>query len=171
MKKAIYILSCLFLVCLHGSAQNTSIIDELNQNRAGQGKITIYQDDAIKRLVGTSIARNTPNDDLILSQLDNTVTNTAKSFIRAKGFRIQVYSGNNQRLSKNEAESRRDAILSSFPNMEVNVTFNSPVWRVKAGNFRTQEQASEALNELKNRFPSFGREMYIVSDVVKLPVE
>lgn len=171
MRKTIYILSCLFLICLYGNAQsNSSIIDDLSQTKSGQGKIAIYQDDAIKNLVGKSITRNTPNDDLILAQLDNN-SQSPKSFIRTRGYRIQVYSGNNQRRSKNEAESRRDAIQSSFPNMEVNVSYNSPVWRVKAGNFRTEEQANTALNELRNQFPSFGREMYVVSDAVKLPIE
>jgi len=170
MKKITYISFFFFLFSLCGNAQ-TSIVNDLNQTKSGQGKITIYQDDAIKKLVGTSITKNTPNDDLILQQLDPTSTNGHKSIIKTKGYRIQVYSGNNQRLSKNEAESRRNAIQSSFPNMKVSVVYNSPVWRVKAGNFRTHEQASHALNELKNRLPSFGREMYIVNDVVELPVE
>lgn len=174
MRKSFYIFLCLFItICLHSNAQSRSIVDDLNTTKAGQGKIVIYQDEGIRNLIGANmIASIAVNPAVVSSQLSTTTdgTNTSQNFIRAKGYRIQVYSGNDQKVARNEANSRKAAIQSSFPNMEVTVSYNSPVWRVRAGNFKTQEQASQALSELKSKFPGF-KEMRIVDDVVKIPID
>ncbi|WP_170120057.1 SPOR domain-containing protein [Dysgonomonas alginatilytica] len=177
MRKSFYIFLCLFSFCLYANAQSRSIVDDLNTPKAGQGKIVIYQDEGLKNLVGanmiSSIASNTNtvSNQLATSTDGEATTDAPKNFIRAKGYRIQVYSGSDQKVARNEANSRKGAIQSSFPNMEVTVSYNSPVWRVRAGNFKTQEQASQALSEMKAKFPGFGREMRIVDDVIKIPVD
>lgn len=175
MKKTVYILFCLLSVCLYTNAQSVFIIDDLNTTKAGQGKVVIYQDEAIKNMVGRPIASHnvasaTASNDLQLSSTKEADT-SAKTYIRARGYRIQVYSGNDQRRSKNEAQARRNEILSAYPNMDVSISYNSPVWKVKAGNFKTQEQAAAALNEMKSEFPAFGREMHVISDVVNIAVD
>lgn len=175
MRKSFYIFLCLFTICLYTNAQSKSIIDDLNTPKAGQGNIVIYQDEDLKNLIGSNMISSVPSSgtSTVSNQLSTSSdeSDAPKNFVRAKGYRIQVYSGNDQKVAKNEANSRKGAIQSSFPNMEVTVSYNSPVWRVRAGNFRTQDQAEEALSELKARFPGFGREMRIVDDVVKIPVE
>jgi len=176
MRKSIYLLFGLLIFSLSAVAQNTSIIDDLNTAKAGQGSITIYQDDEINKLLGKKIVSGTMASANYFTHQMNTSgegnsSNSSKNHIRAKGFRIQVYSGNNQRTSKNEAESRRNTIRSTFPSMDVSVTYNSPTWRVKAGHFQTREQANQALEQMKIHFPSFGREMYIINDEIRIPVE
>lgn len=173
MRKSFYIFLCLFAICSYANAQNGAIIDDLNTTKAGQGKIVIYQDEGIRNLIGTNmISSVSANPAAVASQLSTSSdgTDTPKNFIRAKGYRIQVYSGSDQKTAKNEANSRKGSIQSAFPNMEVTVSYNSPVWRVRAGNFKTQEQASQALSEMRSRFPGF-KEMRVVDDVVKIPVE
>ncbi|MEN9919666.1 MAG: hypothetical protein RL662_2102 [Bacteroidota bacterium] len=182
MKKYFYILFFSFISCVCLHAQSLSIINELNTAKAGQGKITIYQDDVIKNLILSGLSNKVSDEPVVDNQLNTTATetrarekaittaSTEKKTIKAKGYRIQVYSGSDQGRSKNEAQYRRSMIQSSFPNMEVNITYNSPVWRVKAGNFRTREQAIQALSDMKSKFSGFGREMYIISDAIKIPV-
>ncbi len=174
MRKSFYIFLCLSAICFYSNAQSRSIVDDLNTTKAGQGKIVIYQDEGIRSLIGANMmtASISTNPTAVASQLSTTTdgTDAPKNFIRARGYRIQVYSGNDQKVAKNEANSRKGAIQSSFPNMEVTVSYNSPVWRVRAGNFKTQEQASQALSELKAKFPGF-KEMRVVDDVVKIPVD
>lgn len=173
MKKTVYILFCLLSVCLYTNAQSVSIIDDLNTTKSGQGKIVIYQDEAIKSMVGRPIVSHnvstTANNDQLASTKE--AEGSSKTYIRAKGYRIQVYAGNDQKRSKNEAQGRRSEILSVYPNMEVSVSYTSPVWKVKAGNFKTREQATEALNEMKSQFPGFGREMHVISDAVNIAVD
>lgn len=177
MRKSFYILLCLFAVCFYTNAQSRSIVDDLNTPKAGQGNIVIYQDEELKNLIGVNVISSvaSTNTSTVADQLSGPEagpgTDAPKNFIRAKGYRIQVYSGNDQKVAKNEANYRKGAIQSSFPNMEVTVSYNSPVWRVRAGNFRTHEQANQALSEMKAKFPGFGREMRVVDDVIKIPVD
>ena len=86
-----------------------------------------------------------------------------------RGFKIQVFSGNNQRKSKDEAYSKQRLINDRFEDIETVVYFKSPRWILRAGNFRTREEADVMLKEIAKQFPSVGKEMYIVSDTVKIP--
>lgn len=181
MIKLVRTLFFFFVLSFSLNAQEITIIDDLNISKIGEGKVTIYQDESIKNLVGTPILGLKYNDSELLynqlssesdsTTLSDTNTETHKNLVRAKGYRVQVYSGSDQRKSKSEAEVRKNSIVSIFPNMDVTVTYNSPVWRVKAGNFKTHEQASQALLEMRSKLPAFGREMYIVSDIIKIPVD
>lgn len=141
-------------------AQTPAIIKELNTEREGQGTVSVYQDESIEGLIGSKIIPGMSSDE----------SGEPSRYIQTKGYKIQVYSGNNQKYSKNEANSRKAAIRNTYPTMDVTITFNSPVWRALAGNYKTYEQATEALKELKNAFPSFAREMQIKEAIIRLPV-
>lgn len=177
-------LALLFSFVFVGSifAQNTaSIITELNSTKTGQGNILIHEDESIEGLIGTkSESINTNSSTTTTGTVKDSDRNDVSSesnpnlkprnYIQAKGYKIQVFAGNNQRISKNEAYSRKNQIERAFPSEEVIVTFNSPVWRVRVGNFRTYEQAFETLKEMRKTFPGFGKEMEIKEAVVRLPV-
>lgn len=84
---------------------------------------------------------------------------------KLQGFRIQVFSdGQNQHSLESRAKARGSAIVAKFPKFRGQVyTFSSsPNWYTRVGNFRTQQEASEALKELKRAFPSFASEMRVV---------
>lgn len=168
-----FILSTTMLIAQQATAP---IIVDLNTVKTGQGKVVIYQDEAIEGLLGTRkiTPQVTPQNQSTTSNgtsNDAEQKNTNRNFVRARGYRIQVYSGNDQKKSRQEAYAKKEMIVSNSPDIDVNITFNSPVWRVRVGNYRTYEQAFAALKELKNKFPSFGREMHIVEDVIKLYVD
>jgi len=174
MKKFLYIL--LFsLGLVNLSSAQTSIISDINNPKAGQGNVVIYQDESITGLIGTRSSASvsiTDGGEGLGTIVDNNIPKVQNTgFIRTKGYKIQVFSGNDQKRSKQEAEHRKSQIINNFSDIEVVITLVSPVWRVRAGNFKTYEQAFQTLTELKKAFPSFGREMQIVEDVVKLPIE
>lgn len=84
------------------------------------------------------------------------------------GYRIQLFSGNNARTAKNQATGRATIINSQFPEYATYVTFDAPYWRLKAGDFRSYEEASAALARLKAALPEFAREMRVVRDRINL---
>ncbi len=92
-------------------------------------------------------------------------------FVFASGFRIRVFSGNNQIESKNRAYSLSKEISKEFPDLNTYVFFKTPNWRLMAGNFRTMEEAHTMLTNLKKKFPKYGREMFIVRDEIELPIK
>ena len=84
---------------------------------------------------------------------------------KIQGYRVQVFAdGSNQRTLEARARSRSNAIIAKFPKYRGQVySFSSaPNWYTRVGNFRTQEEASAALAELKRAFPGFGNEMRVV---------
>lgn len=160
------ILLTLFCQVLSVAAQQSatsaskSILEELNTARRGQGSVIVYEDEAIKGILAKPNSANLP----VYTSEDGTT-----QYVKMRGFKIQVFSGNNQRKSKDEAYSKQRLINDRFEDIETVVYFKSPRWILRAGNFRTREEADVMLKEIAKQFPSFGKEMYIVSDTVKIP--
>lgn len=84
------------------------------------------------------------------------------------GYRIQVFADNNQRTAKGEAMSRKRQISSLFPEMDCYLLYKAPSWRLRVGDFKTRAEAVEAMTQMKKAFPSFSREMIVVTDRIKV---
>jgi hypothetical protein len=141
--------------------QRNEILKELNGTSPGKGKVTVHEDEGIRHVLGRPVSPART----VYTSADGTV-----QFHRLRGFKVQAFSGNNQRTSKDEAHRKQAQINAAFPEHETVVLFDSPFWRLRVGNFATREEAEEAMQEFRKRFPSFGREMYIVVDEVKIPI-
>lgn len=144
------------------SSQKNEILQELNRVVPGKGRVTVYEDENISHVLGRPMAP----PRTVYSNAEGTV-----QYYKMRGFKIQAFSGNDQRTSKNEANRKQSLINNSYPEHETVVLFDSPFWRLRVGNFQTREEAQEVMAELKRTFPSFGKEMYIVVDEVKIPVD
>jgi len=163
MKKITFlIIFCVLTVLVSAQTANSkNIIDELNTIDPGQGRVTVYQDEAIKGIVGRSIAPPRPV----------YMSSDGSAFVKMRGFKIQAFSGNNQRTSKDEAYRKQQLINNAYPDLETVVLFESPVWRLRVGNFKSRAEAIEVMNDMRQKFTSFGKEMYIVTDEVKIPID
>lgn len=161
-------LSTLWLCCFTPVAfaqhapQKKEILQELNSVVPGKGRVAIYEDERIKGVVGRSLA---PPRKIYTS------SDGSMQYYKVRGYKIQAFSGNDQRTSRNEATRKQHLIESAFPQYETVVLFESPFWRLRVGNFEDREQAAEVMKEIRSRFPSFGKEMYIVVDEVKIPLQ
>lgn len=85
------------------------------------------------------------------------------------GYRIQVFSdGRNQSSLEARAKARGNAIVARFPKYRGQVyTYSSaPNWYTRIGNFRSEEEARKALDELKRSFPNFSSEMRVVKSKI-----
>ncbi len=87
---------------------------------------------------------------------------------RMAGYRVQVFSDNNARTAKAEANSKQRIISSRFPQYQTYVMYTSPYWRLKVGDFRTQQEATAAADELRKAFPSYSKEIRVVRDRVNI---
>lgn len=143
------------------SGQRKEILNDLNAVVPGKGKVTVFEDENIKQVLGRPITA--PRS--IYANAEGV------RYYKMRGFKIQAFSGNNQRTSKNEAYRKKQLIDTSFPELETVVLFDSPFWRLRVGNFAKKEEALETMKKLREQFPSFGREMYVVVDEVKIPVD
>lgn len=87
---------------------------------------------------------------------------------RMAGYRVQVFSDNNPRTAKSEAGSKQRVINARFPQYQTYVRYTSPYWRLKVGDFRTQQEANAAAEELRKAFPAYSKEIRVVRDRVNI---
>lgn len=65
------------------------------------------------------------------------------------GYRVQAFAGGNSRADREKAENIKNAIKARYPELPVYVHFYSPRWICRVGNFRTFEEASGVLRNIK----------------------
>ncbi len=87
---------------------------------------------------------------------------------RGVGYRIQAYTDNNPRTAKAAAQQRARDIAMKFPQYRSYITYKAPSWRLRIGDFKTQQEAKAALNRIKSVYPKFAREMVIVRDRINI---
>lgn len=68
---------------------------------------------------------------------------------KTTGYRIQVFSGGNKRADKEKCEDIARRLKAAIPGLPVYVHFYSPSWKCRAGNFTSQEEASQVLSQIK----------------------
>ena len=100
----------------------------------------------------------------------NVEKTDTETFLKVQGFRAQVFSGNNQRKSKDEAFRKEKEIKELFPDVPTYVTYHAPFWKLRVGDFRSHEEAYHMMRLLMDAFPSYGKEMYIVREEIKIPL-
>lgn len=133
------------------SAAQPTVADVLNSESA----ISVIQPTALNerlKIVKPAVSSET-----------DIVAETAVPKVRA-GYRVQVFDDNNVRTAKQDAQSRKNQIESRFPQFPVYVTFNSPYWRVKVGDFKSRGEAEAAMAEIKHAFPAMAKSLRIVRD-------
>ena len=72
-----------------------------------------------------------------------------KRSYKVNGYRVQVLSGGNSRQDKRRVQQAGNDVKAVFPELPVYVHFYSPRWICRVGNFRSYEEASHILKQLK----------------------
>ncbi|MCQ2348128.1 MAG: SPOR domain-containing protein [Paludibacteraceae bacterium] len=122
--------------------QETTILDAMPN-------ATIYQDSAITQL------------------MEDHWTGRVRGEIEMQGWRVQIYSSNNQLVAKQEAEALKKQLENELTE-PIYMDFIQPFWKVRIGNFRTMEEARTYRNQLVQQFPELQAESYPVRDVIKI---
>ena len=162
--------------CWLAAGAQSTFTEQLQQSKAGEGKVTVTQDKAIDQLVNTPTTATAPTNKTTTTtttttpakpqqsgkQADDLLTDTSvatDSIDRSKkimkgqkinGWRVQVFAGGNSRVDRQKAERTGDEIKTLFPNEPVYVHFYSPRWICRMGNYRTYEEAHDVLMKVKS---------------------
>lgn len=154
-------------------------IDRLMKPAAGQGVVRIVQDAEITRMVNgkageatspaTQPAGNGQEGQKALAEGGNQPGASHKPVrkMKANGYRIQVYAGGNSRTARQEAQRMAGKVKDYFSDLPVYTHFQSPRWICRVGDFRTYEEASQALDDL--RATEQFDEALIVKSVILIP--
>ena len=126
---------CVLLLALAGlplMAQD-NIVNYLQQPVPGHGVITIHQDARL---------------DALLGMVYDPAKSKSKQ-IQTIGYRIQIYAGGNTRFAKEEAQNAAQYIKSNYPEIPVYTDFVAPRWVCRVGDYKTIEEADQAMRMLK----------------------
>ena len=145
----------------YAQSPDFSIFDSFEKPpKNNEGRVVIHQSESVKRLVGSRISG------------DSIEILNGKTYINTEGYRIQVYSGNNQRVSRDEAQAVQNNFKELYPDFETpEIKYTAPFWRVYLGNFRSYEEAYVMLRDLRLKFPKIRNELYIVEDDIRLQLD
>lgn len=159
------ILLFMLLACVAGASAQTrvdesvqTIFDNLQMSEPGKGEVIINQPQALRNMIGVRLYG------------ENVEKTDSTAFLKIQGFRAQVFSGNEQRKSKDEAFEKEKKIKDFFPGVPTYVSYTAPFWKLRVGDFRSHEEAYHMQRQLMTAFPSFGKEMNIVKEEVKIPL-
>ena len=106
------------------------------------------------------------HDSTVAVLLEDAI-NGKRELVEIDGYRVQVYSSNQQQTAKAEAlelETRlKDKITQT-----IYVQYLPPFWKVRLGDFRSYDEANEYKKIFKEQFPELMGETYIVRDKVQV---
>lgn len=122
-----------FFLLLAQESGGSNNIFSIVATPANGGKVTVVQDSKITELINFHLESNKRSETM-------------------EGFRIQIYSGSSKK-AKGESMAAKSLLLSNFPNTAVYLEYKAPFWRVRAGDFRSKNEAMELNNRLKSLFP------------------
>ena len=143
-----------FVFSLSAAAQK-NIVEDLQTSRVGQGTVTIHQDAKISVLLGATYVKSAEENE--------------PKMLKARGYRIQVYAGNNSRIARQEANDVAELIKMEFPELPVYAFFQPPRWLCRVGDYRSIEEADASMRRLKatGKF----KEVSIVREQINIPLE
>ena len=143
-------------LCLGISASaQVSIVEELQKERVGQGTVTVHQDAAISALLGSVYVKDE--------------NETEPKVLKSRGYRVQVYAGNNSRVARQEANDMAELIKTEFPELPVYAFFQPPRWLCRVGDYRSIEEADASMRRL--RATGKFKEVSIVREQINIPLE
>ena len=123
------------------------------------GNVTVDQPEALARLiVHTPVAQS--SDDSETPHRTVSATRT--------GYRVQVFDDNNPRTARAGAEAANSRMAAEFPHMRSYLSFNSPYWRVKVGDFRTRAEAEAAMAEIRQAMPHLAPYLRVMRDKINI---
>ena len=89
------------------------------------------------------------------------------NWVEIDGYRVQVYSSNQQQYAKSEALDL-ESKLQERVSHTIYVQYIPPFWKVRIGDFRSYEDAKEYKKLFVQQYPEMLGDTYIVRDKVKV---
>ena len=149
----ILIAICLSTVNISTSAQESKLpsdysadfFSKIQQKDEGSGKVIVYQDVSIKTLISKHISQNIEQNGI-------------------QGFRIRIFSdlGQSAREKSQEANAKFNEL---FPEISVYREYDSPYYKVYAGDYRSKNDAIKDFKRIKRQFPA----AFVVPGRINLP--
>lgn len=100
-------------------------------------------------------------DALVQKQIEINDLTTRDARRNVPGFRIQVLNS----PDRNKVYAAKVKIYEEFPDLKPYLLYQAPNYKLKVGNFKTQEEAEQAMQQLSKLFPSG---LYVIRDIIEI---
>jgi hypothetical protein len=100
-------------------------------------------------------------DQLVKKQIEINEVTTRESRRYVQGFRIQVVNS----PDRGKVFAAKSKVYEQFPDWKSYLLYQSPNYKLRVGNFKTQEEAQDAMKQLAKFFPTG---LYVIPDVIEL---
>lgn len=145
------IMKCLIFVCfLFLSVTGFSQIEVPGKLNTDSMLVVVHKDPRIDLLVKKQI------------QINEETTREARKV--AKGFRLLVINTN----KREDAIAAKTKLYSYFPELKTYLVYQSPYFKLKAGNFKTREEAEEYRKKVSTFFPNG---VFVMNDIIEVKLD
>ena len=111
------------------------------------------------------IVHKDPRVDVLVKKQSEVNAAIKKANARtAKGYRLLVVNTN----KRDEAMAAKTKIYTSFPELKSYLVYQSPYFKLKAGNYQTREEAKRYQTLMNSLFP---KGVFIISDIIEVKPE
>lgn len=111
---------------------------------------------------GSVIVMKDPRvDSLVQKQIEINDLTTRDARRNVPGFRIQVINS----PDRNKVYAAKVKIYEQYPDLKPYLLYQAPNYKLKVGNFKTQEEAELAMQQLSRLFPSG---LYVIRDIIEI---
>ena len=135
------------------------------------GFVRVWAHDSIPMALHPNILDSMPNvavmQDSTVGVLLSAAMHGKYEWVEMDGYRVQIYSSNQQQAAKTEALDL-ESELKEKVNQTVYVLYMPPFWKVRLGDFRTYDEAKEYKKQFVQQFPEMMGDTYIVRDKIQV---
>lgn len=136
---------------------SVSIVEAINTS----GTVSVTQPEALTALLTRAASAHTA---VVSAGAEHQRT----APVARTGYRVQVFDDNNPRAARRNAEGYHARMETQFPQYRSYLTFNSPYWRVRVGDFHTRAEAEAAMAEIRQAFPALGAYLRVIRDKINV---
>ena len=111
------------------------------------------------------VVHKDPRVDLLVKKQASINSVSKKSIGRTmRGYRLMVLNTN----KREDAIAAKTKVYTYFPELKAYLTYQAPFFRLKAGNFKTREEAEKYKKEMAPLFP---KGVFILNDTIEVKGE
>ncbi|HTN47673.1 MAG TPA: SPOR domain-containing protein [Flavipsychrobacter sp.] len=140
MMKKIYLFLITFFVLGTSFSATAQEKDDATEMDTTTG-VSIHADPRLDILLASNV-------NATLQAKRNYVPKGAKVIRSSKGFRVQIYNGNDKKTAIN----RKVEFMRRFPAVKTYMTYTQPIFRVKVGDFTTRKEAQAFMSQISGTF-------------------
>ena len=111
------------------------------------------------------IVHKDPRIDILVKKQSSINTAVKKASARSmRGYRLMIINTN----KRNEAIDAKTKIYTYFPELKAYLSYQSPYFKLRAGNFKTRDEAEKYRKMMTTMFP---KGVFILNDIIEIKPE